>query len=75
MQTKRIQKESLKNGLVRLNFSDTHQMKNYLNTLKIVNVDGIVKYTKLLTTDVISSILLSFFSRRLKFTKTTRRWH
>ena len=46
MQTINGTKIVIKNSLFRLNFSDTHQMKNYLNTLNIENIDGTVKHTK-----------------------------
>ena len=41
-----------------MDFGDTHQMKNYLNTLKIENVDGAVNHTKLYITNVISKVFL-----------------
>ena len=47
MQTIKGTKSAIKTGIVRLNFGDTHQVKNYLNTLKIENIDGADKYMKL----------------------------
>ena len=49
---------SIENCLVRPNFGDTHQMKNYPNELKIWNIDGSDKYTK-----------MEIWGRKLKFGK------
>ena len=51
---------SIENGLVRPNFGETHQAKNYPNVLKIGNIDGSDKYTKIDIMDIISNILLLF---------------
>ena len=64
MQTINGKKIVIENSLFRLNFSDTHQMKNYLNTLNIENIDGTVKHTKLHNKDIISCNLLSFFQQK-----------
>ena len=53
-----------KNCPLRLNFANTHQMKKYLNTLKIEKIDATVQCTKLHITDIISNNLFSFFSRK-----------
>ena len=54
---------SIENGLVRPNFGETHQAKNYPNVLKIGNIDGADKYTKIDIMDIISNILLLFSGR------------
>ena len=42
----------------RLDFCDTHQMRNYPNVLKNWNIDGAVKTTKILYMDIIYNNLL-----------------
>ena len=51
---------SIENCLVKPNFGETHQAKNYQNILKIGDIDGADEYTKIDISDVISDILLLF---------------
>ena len=53
----------------RLDFRDTHQIKNYLNVMKNWNIDGAVKTAKIFYTDIFSKNLHSFFRRKLLFKK------
>ena len=56
--------------MTRLFFADpTHQMKNYPNVLQNWNIDVAVKTTLISYVDIISNNLLSFFRRKLEFTK------
>ena len=52
----------------RLDFRDTHQMKDYPNVLQTWNINVAVKITLISYMDIISTNLL-FFRRKLEFTK------
>ena len=65
---------NIENCLVRPNFGETHQAKNYPNVSKIGNIDGADKYTKIDIMDIISNILLLFSGRWLSFKEDTCRW-